>query len=529
MRCLKFGIECDGYLARSASKAARKLVLKAPNIRALAPKDTPPNIQLLYPLQSTTFANEQEYRYFRLFCEKTASGLGGYFNAVLWTELVLQACEDTPPIRHAIIAIGALDRTLDTTRRVKSVCHAGGKDCDSESAQHHQFALHQYGKAIKRMKDLLATGTQDFRKALILCLLTVCFEALNGDMQLAMAQIRNGLKLIKEWKQSRTSSSSYNAIGAEKPDESSSELIRAFARLDNDSMMLQDVEPVNIYEQNKPENIHSALCLIPERFHSLYEARSYFEFLAGRMLHWIASAFAWGASGEDRTRGQVQTSTTLIGNDGLAASRRDYIAQQKQQHLTNFTRWRSSFQPLWLYALSPAGHEDFAAAITLEMRYKALDTSLRPDFFKGDTSYDAYYEQFQEIINLAKILIGQEKAADVQHATFTFDDPIISSLYVVVLKCRHPIIRRQAIAMLESRPRREGVMDSALMARIGSIQMAIEEKGAGEEGKFIPEYARIRGIKSSFDMATRTGHMKYLRMAPGSKINFVENHLDFTW
>jgi hypothetical protein len=70
-------------------------------------------------------------------------------------------------------------------------------------------------------------------------------------------------------------------------------------------------------------------------------------------------------------------------------------------------------------------------------------------------------------------------------------------------------------------------MDSALMARIGTIQMNIEEATA--EGNYIPEYARIRGIKTTYDMVKRTGRMKYLRMASPTNREFVAHHVDFTW
>ncbi len=57
--------------------------------------------------------------------------------------------------------------------------------------------------------------------------------------------------------------------------------------------------------------------------------------------------------------------------------------------------------------------------------------------------------------------------------------------------------------------------------------MNIEEAGA--EGCFIPEHARIRGIKTTYDMMKRTGRMKYLKIVPGSKGEFMIHHVDFTW
>ena len=81
--------------------------------------------------------------------------------------------------------------------------------------------------------------------------------------------------------------------------------------------------------------------------------------------------------------------------------------------------------------------------------------------------------------------------------------------------------------MLEAQPRRDGVMDSALMARIGTIQMNIEE--GGYEGQQIPENARIRGVKMTYDMVAHTGRMKYLKMVVGSPGKFEVCVFDFAW
>jgi len=59
------------------------------------------------------------------------------------------------------------------------------------------------------------------------------------------------------------------------------------------------------------------------------------------------------------------------------------------------------------------------------------------------------------------------------------------------------------------------------------IQMEIEE--AEKIGDFIPEVARIRAIKTTYDIAARTGRMSYLKMEDACSANFVKHYLDFTW
>lgn len=523
LRCLKFGTECNGY-ASPAVKSAIVLKPKPIQPRLTIPKTTS-HTSFLYTPRSNRFVTEQEHRYFCTFCEKTASILAGYFNCSLWTQLILQACEDNLPIRHAVIAIGALDKTLDATPSEKNMPYSLIQSRISEGLTHHQFALQQYGKAIKQMKEVLSTGTQDYRNALFLCLLTVCFEALNGDMQSAVTQIRSGLKIIGEWRQREKPGGFGSVKSSQTSFLGSTDLMRAFNRLDNDSMMIMDAEPVDF---NQPLSLTTALQFIPESFIDLDEARAVLESVFSEFLHWIAKAYAWGSSREAEIRDMYEKLTAEPGNKKAQSKPPlQSFMEEREQYLERFRRWRSAFQQLWLHSRTAAGGKEYAAAMTLELRFRSIYTALRADHFKGETSYDAYRDDYEEILDLAESLLAYNGTTETQRAIFTFDDPIVSSLYNVVLKCRDPVIRRRAIAMLEARPRRDGVMDSALMARIGTLQMNIEEEGY--EGQQIPEHARIRGIKTTYDMATRTGRMKYLKMVVGSKGKFEVCDIDFAW
>lgn len=67
------------------------------------------------------------------------------------------------------------------------------------------------------------------------------------------------------------------------------ELMRAFSYLDNNSIMIMNAVPVmGADADDSAEDV-------PKSFPSLEDARAHFEVLVSRMLHWIASAYAWGA------------------------------------------------------------------------------------------------------------------------------------------------------------------------------------------------------------------------------------------
>ncbi len=71
---------------------------------------------------------------------------------------------------------------------------------------------------------------------------------------------------------------------------------------------------------------------------------------------------------------------------------------------------------------------------------------------------------------------GHEYAARHIKPSFSADLGIVPPLYVVATKCREPRIRRQAIQLLRSSARREGMWDSELTARIGIWIAEIEEE-----------------------------------------------------
>jgi hypothetical protein len=87
--------------------------------------------------------------------------------------------------------------------------------------------------------------------------------------------------------------------------------------------------------------------------------------------------------------------------------------------------------------------------------------------------------QFNTIVELAEIVLPPPQNQDQnQHQKmeliFTFDMGIIQPLYLTACKCRHPILRRRAIALLE-RSGMEGVWGGEAMAAAATWAMKIEE------------------------------------------------------
>jgi hypothetical protein len=112
------------------------------------------------------FTEEQEQRYFEIFCSKTAFDILPKFDSGTLREILLQTCMSETSIRHAVVALGALDMTAETQGDSGTVSLDNRKD---SPYQHHQNALKEYTTAIKHMKIASASGKQDLRTTLLTC------------------------------------------------------------------------------------------------------------------------------------------------------------------------------------------------------------------------------------------------------------------------------------------------------------------------------------------------------------------------
>ncbi|KAH6669546.1 hypothetical protein B0J14DRAFT_657641 [Halenospora varia] len=150
-RCSKSGYKCDGYpkSGKGAHNAPPKPLLPKCFENSLSGKipiepfaKTSRNTYsgiVFPPSVHPRFANDCEYRHFLVFQENAAPDLSGYFDSEVWNRMVLQACNEEEYARHAVVAIGALHKTLEVSRpRAKGKLEIGSGE---EGSAHYTFAL----------------------------------------------------------------------------------------------------------------------------------------------------------------------------------------------------------------------------------------------------------------------------------------------------------------------------------------------------------------------------------------------------
>jgi len=374
--------------------------------------------------------------------------LSGGFDNPLWNRIVLQACHDEPCILHCAVAISALDLAC----KVKNV---GGPQA---SDAHHQYALQQYSKALKGVQDVVFNHPhKSLRTALIASLLIYCFENFHGDIRLALTNVRSAVDLVHNWLAENVGPTSAKGFSPQ-PYVVEDELVAAFARLDVHLMSWTDTAPVQripilFYAITEPWPIPSA-------FHSLADARVHFDNLANRAIKYLASIRDVENKVEESLHNQI-----------FHAGGKSYEEPAIGGELR---AWMKAFD----YVLNNASEVDFVGANTLRIHALTLQTSLRSAFFSpasDDTQFDIFLPEYCEMVALARRISTHKTFIK----SFTFDTGILPPLFIVVAKCRDDMLRREVIDVLKNAsPRREGVWDALMVAKIGEELLRFESEDA---------------------------------------------------
>lgn len=447
-RCKKFGRECDGYLSDLSSRRGSLVPLKP----------RPSCVNVCLPTFSIP-GDEQERRYYQLFCDRTASDLAGYYPTDFWKRIAVQESFSEPAIRHAIVALGALTKSLHESENQPFGMIMPPSNA---SVEHHEFALKQYNKAIVNLRQSLSKGKPQIRTALVACLLFVCFENFHGDYEAAAKHMQCGLSLVDQW-QAQSSPGQIEELYND-------EVFQMYARYNAQSF--QHVGSASSLNPNPRllylENMGRKEVSIPVIFTDVREARRYWDLCMERCIDYYK-----------------MSSPYRYDND-----QPHWILEEADACATLLQQFEDAFWPI----LSQPGDESSidSGAVILYLCNKISAMYLQVSVVRGESHWDGFTQHFEEIIRRsAKVVERTRSMGPNQTGVFTFELGIIPPLHLAAMKCREPRLRRQAIALLLSTPRREGCWDGVLLGKVDAWIMQIEEEGMDEFG-FIPDTSRWR-------------------------------------
>ena len=335
-RCIEFGIKCDGYpssprpkrTANSRIVATSSTAMKLAGRRGTFSESLPtPYIAEAYPklLPSPSsilkFADEIEERNFRTFQTETALELTGLFDTGFWDGALLKACVEEPFAQKVAMAIAAMSTVKKLSHRVDAA-----QAYRSIIPQQTEFAYRQYHRALKEMRTSLEQAG-DSRKALIGCLLVVCFESIVGNIASAHANATSGLKLVEHWL-AQHPYKKLDEVGIKSPASHllEDDILQAGLFFDAQVSSFLDPRPAAVHAKLRHEG-DVTVKNMPGKFRSLVEAHRWAYLIFRRYVH---CAHEIAELTNDGRLSSPNCSDYSILDDGIAAMSLNAVAQPYQ-------------------------------------------------------------------------------------------------------------------------------------------------------------------------------------------------------
>lgn len=409
-------------------------------------------------------------------------------NSELWTRVVLQASQSNEIIRHATIAMGALDFT-------------GSRSGELRGFQ-KRFAYSEYHKALVGMRKSLEKD-YDIRLKLIICILFACFEAYHGNSKSAIWQLYAGIEMMEEYTKKRNEPPVTPYQTRLPPIDNEIEQV----------LILMEIQATAWGDQRSTslhlERMQACAAIVenmPAEFDSINDATYY---LGKNMMRGIHLRFFYNKSHKKISSPFAPPFLNLNACiDGPALIEMGRV-------MAAFSQWGLAFAPLYRKIISSADSVLQKGATLLKMH--RISGSLwvvsgSPGAFR------AYTKELREVVELSKVLIDMLTLEPLSVAPL--DMVVVLPLSVVGWNYRHRALRREAIDILSTLARREAVWDSGMNAKIMEWMAEIEEEGLEDE-EYVPEDVVANISNMEVDESQRTAIVSCLqgiKGAPGETV-----------
>ncbi|KAK7408830.1 hypothetical protein QQX98_009016 [Neonectria punicea] len=459
-RCTTTGRTCDGYSLPIEDNSSTDA--KPPNTLQLLSR--PPSLALQEVPREFTLG-PQAGRSFQYFQQNTALEFAGYFNSDLWSSLVLQISRRETCVQQMVVALGLLHESFRHD-------HAGPQ-CDSPALALRKQAINQYSEAIRLLNSHISTyGWASLEITLLCSILCVAFEWLRGDYVAARTHLLSSISIMFDWTDKNPQ---HNATSSSSP---SGHMIRTKLRPVCITLVLQARTMSSSFKL--PWNLVLDAKEDIQPFETLQQARDSLDLLLADTLPDTVSSKATGQTFNERV----------------------------WENTRQLTRWSQHFSTY----LSKNGLEESSSAplIIMKLWHTTAFMLLTASMNNDEMNFDVFFLDFTDIVEKTRGLVLSSSTK------FSVDIGVVPLLYYVALKCRHPQVRREAISMLTSAPRREAVWDSLGAACVLQEVMEVEERGLGEVYTHadIPSSARVCNMHAVTDVENRRIQIRTMQQGP---------------
>lgn len=385
--------------------------------------------------------------------------LNEYHPCGSWRKAIMFFSQTVPSVRCAAVALALIHRN-----------YLDGDSKDRLIPDH--APLRYYNRAIQLLLNQESgDSTETTAITLLVCYLFTCFDQLAGNNVQALKHLRGGVELSRNIdKALLNNNNNNNTYDDGKPSGVRSliyQVTRQIRRLDMQAVtFLVDWTPVDIQE-----TLMSQLPSSDDAFRSLDQAADHLQILVARAM---------------RLRNTEQQMSPVGEMPPLPASLKDIVLGQLEM-------WSSLFENMLQQGGSSYETDsETSPLISLLRLHHTIAWTFLIGYGPGrEMDYDNFLPQFQQCVTLAgDVAAAHERYSGSSKPTFTPEIGIVPVLYIIGAKCRHPVVRREALSILRRQPIREAVWDSISAARVVERIIEIEE-GISEGGDLTQRMEQI--------------------------------------
>lgn len=401
------------------------------------------------------------------------------------------------------MAIGALDfskRGLETGG-LKMGQRGSGQVATLEPFETNrlEFAYREYGKAISCLKAAIAQKKLSIRTSLLTSLLFICFETYHGNSDSASAQVYAGLEVMDQYsRQRKLEVVKPNTLIPPPIDD---DIVEMFSMLEIQATSWGDKRRSSLHLQRK-QDCEAAIGKFPREFKDQRHASRTLNLIGLRGIHLRLSEGNKGIvpSSEESTRAAIITLGPLVSEPQHAELR---------SVLSMFRQWAIAYEP-YLRSVRGSGSnkERKDGASMLYMHYLAMSLWVAPGAPTLDSYYRCHTKELQELVSLSKAMSIENQDF------FSLEFRIVMPLQVVALNYRHRTLRREALTIFSSVPRREGMWDATMVTKVLEWISAIEEEGLGDE-EYVPEDGIATMTALKVDAENRSAYVQCIQGVRG--------------
>lgn len=117
-----------------------------------------------------------------------------------------------------------------------------------------------------------------------------------------------------------------------------------------------------------------------------------------------------------------------------------------------------------------------------------------------ESSFDYVEESLVQMLEHCRTILQSDDTGVSAKPVFYSGLGVVMPLHTIAARCRNPAIRKEAVALLQKAKRREGLWDSALVERIVSTTIELEEQGSSySPSEVVADIDRVREVQIIFE------------------------------